>query len=106
MEGQIISLMQQAMEAAEIVDLSYTLEPGMPVWPTHARFGAIVYETYDHGELSMHRQLSFGEHTGTHLDAPKHFFKDGSSIEEVDSHPKCSRIISPFLNSPCCFSNS
>ena len=84
MEGQIISLMQQAMEAAEIVDLSYTLEPGMPVWPTHARFGAIVYETYDHGELSMHRQLSVGEHTGTHLDAPKHFFKDGSSIEEVD----------------------
>ena len=42
MEGQIISLMQQAMKAAEIVDLSYTLEPGMPVWPTHARFGAIV----------------------------------------------------------------
>lgn len=84
MDGQIISFMQQAMKAAEIVDLSYTLEPGMPVWPTHARFGAIVYETYDDGDISMHRQLSFGEHSGTHLDAPRHFFKEGKSIEEVD----------------------
>lgn len=84
MDGKIISLMQQAMEAAQIIDLSYTLEPGMPVWPTHARFGAVVYESYDDGEVSMHRQLSFGEHTGTHLDAPKHFFKEGRSIAEVD----------------------
>ncbi len=84
MDGKVISFMQQAMDAAEIIDLSYTLEPGMPVWPTHARFGATVYESYDDGEISMHRQLSFGEHTGTHLDAPKHFFKEGCSIEEVD----------------------
>lgn len=103
MDGQIISFMQQAMAAAEIVDLSYTLEPGMPVWPTHARFGAIVYETYEDGDISMHRQLSFGEHTGTHLDAPKHFFKDGSSIEEVDVRSVIGRgvmIDAGFLN-PC-----
>ena len=103
MDGQIISFMQQAMAVAEIVDLSYTLEPGMPVWPTHARFGAIVYETYEDGDISMHRQLSFGEHTGTHLDAPKHFFKDGSSIEEVDVRSVIGRgvmIDAGFLN-PC-----
>ena len=103
MDGQIISFMQQAMAAAEIVDLCYTLEPGMPVWPTHARFGAIVYETYEDGDISMHRQLSFGEHTGTHLDAPKHFFKDGSSIEEVDVRSVIGRgvmIDAGFLN-PC-----
>ena len=84
MKEQVISLFCQAVQSANITDLSYTLEPGMPVWPTHARFGAIVYETYDEGGVSMHRQLSLGEHTGTHLDAPKHFFKDGASIAEVD----------------------
>lgn len=85
MQEQIIALMRQGMAQAEIVDLSYTLEPGMPVWPTHARFGAVVYETYEEGFVSMHRQLTFGEHTGTHLDAPKHFFRDGASIEEVST---------------------
>ena len=85
MKEQVISLLRQALQSSDITDLSYTLEPGMPVWPTHARFGAIVYETYDEGAVSMHRQLSFGEHTGTHLDAPRHFFKDGASIAEVDA---------------------
>ena len=67
----------------EIVDLSYTLEPGMPVWSSHARFGAIVYETYDEGDVSYHRQVSYGEHTGTHIDAPRHFFREGAAIDHV-----------------------
>lgn len=83
MREEFISVMQQAVNSAKIVDLSYTLEPDMPVWPTHARFGAIIYETYDNGAASLHRQISLGEHSGTHLDAPKHFFKDGASIEDV-----------------------
>ncbi|MBC5690164.1 cyclase family protein [Mediterraneibacter sp. NSJ-55] len=103
MKEQIISLMQQVMDSSNIVDLSYTLEPGMPVWPTHARFGSIVYETYDEGAVSLHRQLSFGEHTGTHLDAPKHFIKGGASIEEVDVRAVIGRgvrIDASFLE-PC-----
>lgn len=84
MNEQMISVLEQAISSSDIVDLSYTMEPGMPVWPTHARFGAIVYETYKDGAVSMHRQLSFGEHTGTHLDAPKHFFETGDSIEDVN----------------------
>ncbi len=84
MNEQILSKIQKLVDDAKIIDLSYTLEQGMPVWPTHARFGAIVYETYDEGEISYHRQVSYGEHTGTHLDAPRHFFREGMSIDEVD----------------------
>ena len=103
MKEQVISLLRQALQSSDITDLSYTLEPGMPVWPTHARFGAIVYETYDEGAVSMHRQLAFGEHTGTHLDAPRHFFKDGASIAEVDATSVMGRgvmIDASFLE-PC-----
>ena len=84
MGQEFIARMEQLVNGSRIVDLSYTLEPGMPVWPTHARFGAVVYETYDEGAVSMHRQLAFGEHSGTHIDAPKHFIKGGIGIDEVD----------------------
>lgn len=84
MNEELIHSMERIRNRAKVIDLSYTLEPGMPVWPTHARYGAIVYESYEEGAVSMHRQVSFGEHSGTHLDAPKHFFKDGKGIDEVD----------------------
>ena len=103
MNEQIIPLMQQVMDSADVIDLSYTMEPGMPVWPTHARFGAIIYETYDEGAVSLHRQINFGEHTGTHLDKPKHFIKGGASIEEVDVRTVIGRgvkIDASFLE-PC-----
>jgi arylformamidase len=29
-------------------------------------------------------QLNFGAHTGTHLDAPLHFIKDGNGVEKLD----------------------
>lgn len=87
MDNSIISFMQQAKKRSEIIDLSYRFEPGMPVWPTHARYGTVVYESYDWGGISMHRQVTYGEHSGTHIDAPRHFFKDGRSIDEVD--PAC-----------------
>ncbi len=84
MNEERLSMMQKLMDDAKIVELSYTLETGMPVWPTHARFGAVVYETYEEGGISYHRQVTYGEHTGTHLDAPRHFFKEGTDISEVD----------------------
>ena len=103
MKDEIVALMEQAVNSAQIIDLSYTLEPRMPVWPTHARFGAVTYESYEEGAVSLHRQVSFGEHTGTHLDAPKHFIKDGASVEEVDVRSVIGRgvkIDAAFLE-PC-----
>ena len=47
MKDEIVALMEQAVNSAQIIDLSYTLEPQMPVWPTHARFGAVTYESYE-----------------------------------------------------------
>lgn len=101
--SQIITMMQQITGQARIVELSYTLEEKMPVWPTHARFGALVYESYEDGAVSMHRQIVFGEHTGTHIDAPKHFFAQGQTEDQLDVHTVMGRgvkIDASFLP-PC-----
>lgn len=69
------------MDSSKIVDLSHTLELGIPAWPTQARYGSVVYESYDYGDPALHSAITFSEHTGTHIDAPRHFFKDGVSVD-------------------------
>ncbi len=69
------------------VDLSHTLEEGIPAWPTHARFGRTLYESYEYGDLALHYGLTMGEHTGTHLDAPIHFVRSGPARYGVDEVP-------------------
>lgn len=80
----IISQMEQVIGRAQIVDLTYTMEPGMPVWPTQARYGTVVYESYDFGDAAIHSAVTMSEHTGTHIDAPKHFIKGACPIDQLD----------------------
>ncbi len=83
-DNQFISMMEQVKKNFQIIDLSYTLEENMPVWPTHPRYGAVVYETYEQGGTSMHRMITIGEHSGTHIDSPKHFIAGGRGVDELD----------------------
>jgi kynurenine formamidase len=71
------------IDSAEIIDLSYTLEPGMPAWPTQARYGSVVYESYDLGDAALHSMITLSEHTGTHIDAPKHYIPRACPIDEL-----------------------
>ena len=65
------------------VDLSYDLEPNMPAWPTDPRYGHVLYESYEYGDLACHYELIMGEHTGTHIDAPLHMIAGGGDISEM-----------------------
>ena len=58
------------MRGLQMVDLSHTLEEGIPVWPTHARFGHVLYESYELGDPARQYGLMLGEHTGTHMGRP------------------------------------
>jgi kynurenine formamidase len=68
-------------EPCEIVDLTETLRPEMPVFPgdpavtlTHvATHGVDGYEV---------TRMCLGSHSGTHLDAPRHFFPDGPALSD------------------------
>jgi len=68
----------------EIIDLTYDLEEGMTIFdaPWHPPFSLKQLGKYE-VEGRETRKVSFGTHTGTHIDAPLHFVKDGKSIEEI-----------------------
>jgi kynurenine formamidase len=69
------------------VDLSHSLEEGIPAWPTHARFGHTLYESQELGDVATHYGLTISEHTGTHMDAPLHFVPRGPAHYGTDEIP-------------------
>ena len=69
------------------IDLSHALEEDIPAWPTHARFGRVLHESYDYGDPALHHGLTMSEHTGTHMDAPLHFIREGPAHYGTDEIP-------------------
>jgi len=68
----------------EIIDLTYTIKEGMTTFDAkwHSvvsikQLGRIGHE----GRES--REIVFGTHTGTHVDAPLHFLKNGKTIDKI-----------------------
>ena len=66
----------------QVIDLTHTIHdeiqiyPGGPI-PSISR-GMTHEKDYCHVDL-----LKLGSHTGTHIDAPYHFLKDGQKIDEI-----------------------
>ncbi|ALM74644.1 cyclase family protein [Thermococcus barophilus] len=66
----------------KIVDLTMPLKTGAPVFPGYPT--PIVHQwTSIEKDGYYSNLLMFVEHTGTHVDAPAHFVKDGATIDEV-----------------------
>lgn len=83
-----VSALAAVFGGFEMIDLSHTLEEGIPAWPTHARFGHTLYEDYATlGTVSRHYGLSMSEHSGTHMDSPLHFVPDGPAHYGMDDVP-------------------
>ncbi len=68
----------------EIIDLTYVIEEGMTTFSSHwhplvsiKQLGRLNFEGRET------REISFGSHTGTHLDAPLHFVAGGQSIDNI-----------------------
>ena len=85
-EKDLLKLVEQ-LRTFEWVDLHHTLEEGIPAWHTHARFGHVLYESYELGDVARHYGLMMSEHTGTHMDAPLHFIAEGPSHYGIDEIP-------------------
>lgn len=73
-----------ARAGLRVIDLAQTLSPETAVWPGMDQLAVRTTSTYaDDGSFS--RDLAFGEHTGTHMDAPAHFHEGGATVEGVDA---------------------
>jgi len=64
------------------VDLSHHLRNGMPVYPDDPLPSFESYATLEKEGVNLTR-LTMGSHTGTHLDAPRHFIQDGIGIDMI-----------------------
>jgi arylformamidase len=67
----------------QIIDISLPITPEMPIWPgdPHPELELVTTLEIDGVQVS---RLVLGTHTGTHLDAPRHFIPGGRTIDLLD----------------------
>jgi len=65
------------MHAGRIVDLSHPVGADTPVYPGD---GPVRVEVLDESAMNLSR-VDFSVHTGTHIDAPFHFFHGAETID-------------------------
>ena len=84
-----------ATGVVQVVDLTHTLDPDFPVIVLPPEFGQCApfrieqISAYDHrGPAWKWNNISMGEHTGTHFDAPSHWISGrdvpNGAVDEID----------------------
>ncbi|MBV8593539.1 MAG: arylformamidase, partial [Caulobacteraceae bacterium] len=68
-------------------DISQTIRPGLPVWPGDTAFQSAPTWTMGGGSPVNVARVSLSTHSGTHADAPLHYWIDGPGAGEVDLEP-------------------
>lgn len=66
----------------KVIDLSVNLENGMMCYPGDPVPEISPALTLEKDGCRV-KKLNIGSHTGTHIDAPSHFVKEGKSIEQI-----------------------
>ncbi len=59
------------------------IKSGMVHWPGDPPVSITREKDISKGDQANVSKLSLGAHTGTHMDAPRHFFKRGKSLHEL-----------------------
>ena len=67
----------------DIIDISLPITAEMPIWPGDPRPELTPVSTLEVEGVQV-SQLILGTHTGTHLDAPRHFIPGGRTIDLLD----------------------
>lgn len=66
-----------------IIDISVSVGPDMPSWPSDPPFEAEPFKAIADGSTSNVTRVSFGTHTGTHVDPPRHFIDGATGVDEI-----------------------
>lgn len=66
-----------------LLDVSVPLASGMPTYPGNPEFELQPVKRMAAGDSSNNSRLVMGTHTGTHVDAPWHFFDDGAGADAL-----------------------
>lgn len=66
-----------------IYDISLTISPNLPTWPDDPALELEQIQSMSKGAAVNVTRISSSVHLGTHIDAPRHFLEDGSTIEQL-----------------------
>jgi arylformamidase len=75
--------MTQYPRVTRIFDISVPVISGGVVYPGNPEIRIEPHSELGKGGSSNLSRLSFGSHTGTHVDAPRHFFEAGSTVDRL-----------------------
>jgi arylformamidase len=67
----------------KLLDVSVPLSAGMPAFPGNPEFELHAIKRIADGGSSNVSRLVLGTHTGTHIDAPRHFIDNAASVDEL-----------------------
>ena len=65
------------------IDISVPLYTGMAHWPDNPPVRIECLLDLARGDAANVSKIELGAHTGTHMDAPRHFLADGAGIDEM-----------------------
>jgi arylformamidase len=65
------------------IDISVPLHTGMVHWPDNPPVEIERIMDLSHGDAANVSKIEMGAHTGTHMDAPRHFLATGPGLDEM-----------------------
>ena len=66
-----------------VYDISVPIRAGGLVYPGNPVISITAQQAISQGAGANVSRIDFGSHTGTHVDAPKHFFDDGAGVDQL-----------------------
>jgi arylformamidase len=69
------------------IDISWPLGPDTPIWPGSPGIETTPHLAIARGDVANATRLTMDVHTGTHVDAPRHFVPGGAFLEELGLEP-------------------
>jgi arylformamidase len=67
----------------KIFDVTMTIKAGILIYPGDPEVRIEAMHPDSLKSCPVISRISFGSHTGTHVDAPRHFFKKGKSLDDI-----------------------
>ena len=67
---------------SEFIDITLPLDARLPIWPGSSAF-KLAHVARLEADGYNETRFSMGSHTGTHIDAPRHFVEDGATVEQL-----------------------
>jgi arylformamidase len=67
----------------QIYDVTRTLQAGIATWPGEPGPELTLIKQMSAGQAADVSHLALGVHTGTHVDAPRHFIPGGAGVESL-----------------------